>query len=91
LTPLLALQWKHSLSDPDGACEGTGTDNNGNLLTERLQYPSGGSQQTIPRSYTYDNANRVTSYSEPGKSQSYGYDTFGNLWQSGAATELQRL
>lgn len=43
-TPLLALQWKHSLSDPDGACEGTGTDNNGNVLFERLQYPSGGSR-----------------------------------------------
>jgi hypothetical protein len=29
--------------------------------------------------------NRVNSYSEPGKSQSFGYDAFGNLWQSGTA------
>jgi len=39
----------------------------------------------VLRSYTYDGANRVNSYSEPGKSQSFGYDAFGNLWQSGTA------
>lgn len=92
-TPLLALQWKHSASDPDGTCEGTGTDNNGNILAERLQYPSAGVQQTVPRSFGYDAANRLSSYSEPttGKSQSYGYDAFGNLWQSGAATGVPEL
>ena len=90
-TPLLALQWKRSASDPDGACEGTGTDNNGTLLAERLQYPSGGAQQTILRSYSYDDANRVSSYSEPGKSQVFSYDTFGNMWQNGAATGVPDL
>src|SRR6266498_778686 len=92
-TPFLALQWKHSLSDPDGVCEGTGTDNNGNVLAERPQYPSGGVQQTVPRNYGYDGANRLNSYSEPttGKSQGYGYDAFGNLWQSGAATGVPEL
>ncbi len=92
-TPFLALQWKHSATDPDDICEGTGTDNNGNVLAERLQYPSGGVQQTVPRNYGYDGANRLNSYSEPttGKSQGYGYDAFGNLWQSGAATGVPDL
>jgi YD repeat-containing protein len=72
-TPLLALQWKHSASDPDGTCEGAGTDNVGTVVAERLHYPSGGSQQTILRNYGYDTAKRLNSYSEPGKSQSYDY------------------
>ncbi len=34
--------------------------------------------------YGCDNANRVTSFTEPGqvKSQAYGYDAVGNMWQT---------
>lgn len=39
----------------------------------------------------YDNANRVSSYSDPSKSQSYGYDAFGNMWQSGTASGVPEL
>ena len=55
-TTLLGLQWMHSTSDPAGVCEGTGSDNNGNVGTERLQYPSGGTPQTVVRNYSYDGA-----------------------------------
>jgi RHS repeat-associated protein len=90
---LLGLQWKHSATDPDGACEGTGTNNNGNIVEERLKYPHSGVEQVIARSYGYDTVNRLNGYSEPttGKSQYYGYDRFGNLWQSGAAVGVPEL
>ncbi|MGJ5814500.1 RHS repeat domain-containing protein [Paludibaculum fermentans] len=93
-TPLLALQWKHSTADLDGVCEGaSGTDNNGNVQAERLQYPNSGVPQTVLRSYGYDNANRLTSYSEPNpfKSQLYGYDAFGNIWQTGTPVGVPDL
>ena len=80
--PRLALQWKYSTSDTDGVCEGTGSDNDGNLRGERLQFLNGGYAN---RSYSYDAGNRITSYSEPSASQSFGYDAFGNLWQTGTA------
>ena len=82
-TTLLALQWIYSSSYNGSTFVETGQDNNRNVKFERLQYPNSGTTQTVLRTYGYDTSNRLSSYSEPGKSQSFGYDAFGNLWQSG--------
>jgi RHS repeat-associated protein len=85
---LLGLQWVYSSTYDSNYLE-TGADNNGNVKFERLQFPSGGTTQDILRSYTYDGANRLSSYAEPGKSEGYGYDAFGNLWQTTGASDLR--
>jgi RHS repeat-associated protein len=85
---LLGLQWVYSSSYDSNYLE-TGTDNNGNVKFERLQFPSAGTMQDILRSYTYDGANRLSTYAEPGKSEGYGYDAFGNLWQTTGASDLR--
>jgi len=76
---LLGLTWVYSGSYQAGTLEETGADNAGNLRYERIEYPS----RTIMRSYGYDGASRLTSFVEDsGKSQGFGYDAFGNVWQS---------
>ncbi len=66
--------------------EETGTDNNGNLRMEKLAHTVG-TPFSVDRSFGYDIANRLTSYSEPttSKSQTFGHDAFGNLWQTAAS------
>ncbi len=78
---LLGLHWTYSDSYNTQTFEETAADNYGNLQVEQVEDTSG----TYLRQYNYDTANRVTSYSEPGKSQSFGYDAFGNLWQTEAS------
>lgn len=88
---LLGLRWIYS-GNYDATFEETGTDNNGDVRHERLQYPVSGSQQVVMRRYDYDAANRLTNYCEPwdgttcqpGKRQQFGYDRFGNMWQEGS-------
>jgi len=76
---LLGLTWVYSGSYQAGTLEETGADNAGNLRYERIEYPT----RTIMRSYGYDGASRLTSLVEDsGKSQGFGYDAFGNVWQS---------
>ncbi|MDZ4798873.1 MAG: RHS repeat-associated core domain-containing protein [Bryobacteraceae bacterium] len=60
------------------------TDNSGAVRAERLQYLNG---TFATRTYGYDGVSRVASFVESpaGVSQSFGYDRFGNLWQTGAA------
>jgi RHS repeat-associated protein len=89
-TKLLGLNWVYSATYDSNYNE-TGTDNNGNLRYEVLQYPSGGATQNVLRNYSYDGANRLSSYSEPSASQSFGYDGLGNLWQSGTAVGVPSL
>ncbi len=57
---------------------------NGNLRMEKLAHTVG-TPFSVDRSFSYDTANRLGSFSEPSKSQSFGYDAFGNLWQTGAS------
>jgi YD repeat-containing protein len=54
---------------------------------------NGGAQQSVLRNYTYDGADRLPSYTEPGAglSQAYGYDAFGNMWQNGTAAGVPAL
>jgi RHS repeat-associated protein len=87
---LLGLHWVYS-GAYDATYQETGADNNGTLRTEVLKYPNGGTPQTILRSYTYDGANRISSYSEPGKSQAFDYDAFGNVWQTGTESGVPAL
>jgi RHS repeat-associated protein len=76
---LLGLTWVYSGSFQSGTLEEIGTDNSGNVRFERIEYPT----RTILRSYGYDGASRLTSFVEDtGKSQGFGYDAFGNVWQS---------
>jgi hypothetical protein len=63
--------------------EETGSDNNGNLRMEKLAHTAG-TPFSVERLYRYDPVNRLGSFSEPSKSQSCGYDAFGNIWQTGA-------
>jgi RHS repeat-associated protein len=79
-TTLLGLKWVYSGSY-DANYEELLADNNGNLRLERLEYTGG---TAMDRAYGYDLANRVTSYTETGRSQSYAYDGFGNVWQTSA-------
>ena len=62
-----------------GSCTETGGDNTGNILTEQLRHGT----QTVLRQYQCDAADRITKYTAPGKTQAFGYDAFGNMWQSG--------
>lgn len=81
---LLGLDWIYSSGATYNATQdmweepaGTATNrNNGNLWTEKLAYTAG-TPFSVDRNYTYDAANRVASYLEPGKSQTFGYDAFG--------------
>ena len=63
---------------------------NGDVWLERMQFPVSGAQQTILRGYGYDAADRLTSYlyqwtgHPPAKSQGFGDDGFGNMWQTSA-------
>ena len=85
---LLGLDWIYSANSQYNASqdmyEETGSDNNGNLRMEKLAHTVG-TPFSVDRSFGYDTANRIGSFSEPSKSQSYGYDAFGNLWQSAAS------
>ncbi|MFN0100996.1 MAG: RHS repeat domain-containing protein [Bryobacteraceae bacterium] len=80
---LLGLDWIYSntanYDSPTELWVDQGTDNNGNLRTEKLSPIGAGS---VDRNYGYDGANRVTSYAETGKSQTFGFDAFGNVWQT---------
>ena len=57
------------------------TNNNGNVATQTITRPSVSSSL----SYGYDNFNRLTSATQTGTtpySHTYGYDAYGNRWQS---------
>ena len=80
---LLRLRWAYSGAYNSTTLEETGTDNNGDLRTERLEFPHQGAMQTVDRSYAYTGADRLSYFSETsGKSQYFGHDAFGNVWQS---------
>lgn len=71
-----------------------GFDNNGNVRTQWIATGTKTYQQT----YGYDQANRLNSIADselPGganpRSQNYGYDGFGNVWQSGGATGMPAM
>jgi RHS repeat-associated protein len=85
---VLGLDWIYSANSQYNASqdmyEETGTDNNGNLRMEKLAHTVG-TPFSVDRWFSYDTANRLGSFSEPSKSQSFGYDAFGNLFQTGAS------
>jgi len=87
---LLGLDWIYSANSQYNSSqdmyEETGTDNNGNLRMEKLAHTVG-TPFSVDRSFDYDTANRLTTFNEPmsAKSQYFGYDAFGNLWQTGAS------
>jgi len=80
LQPALTMQYNAS----QDMYEETGTDNNGNLRMEKLEHTVG-TPFSVDRLFGYDTVNRLGSFTEPSKSQSFGYDAFGNLWQTGAS------
>jgi RHS repeat-associated protein len=85
---VLGLDWIYSANSQYNSSqdmyEETGTDNNGNLRMEKLAHTVG-TPFSVDRSFGYDTANRLGSFTEPSKSQSFGYDAFGNLWQTAAS------
>jgi len=56
--------------------ESTAT-NNGNLHHQRIEI---GANSRL-NSFTYDNADRLASFTDGGKQQNYGYDAYGNMTQ----------
>ena len=84
---LLGLDWIYGPTAGYDATrdlwEETGSANNGNLRMEKLAHGVGAGLG-VDRSYGYDAGNRVASFTEPGKSQGYAYDGFGNMWQTGS-------
>ncbi|MCL4782536.1 MAG: RHS repeat-associated core domain-containing protein [Bryobacterales bacterium] len=83
---LLRLRWAYAGAYNGTTFEETGTDNNGDLRIERLEFPHQGALQTVDRTYAYTGADRLASFSETGgKSQSFGHDAFGNVWQNAAS------
>lgn len=64
---------------------GDSSTNNGNVLTQTITLPG---LPAIVQNYTYDAHNRIKSYSEPGWSQSYGPDRYGNVLISGNVRNL---
>jgi YD repeat-containing protein len=80
---LLRLRWAYSGAYNSTTLEETGTDNNGDLRVERIEYPHQTALQSVDRSYTYTGADRLSIFSETGgKYQYYGHDAFGNVWQT---------
>lgn len=67
--------------------EEIGSANNGNLRMEKLAHGVGVGF-SVERSCGYDAGNRVASLTEPGKSQGYAYDGFGNMWHAGSTGVL---
>ena len=82
---LLRLRWAYSSVYNPTTLEETGSDNNGDLRTGRLEFPHQGAMQSLDRTYTYSGADRVVSFTEPSKNQSFQYDAFGNVWQYAAS------
>ncbi len=80
---LLRLRWAYSGAYNSTTLEETGTDNNGDPRVERLEFPHQGTMQSLDRTYAYTGADRLVSFTEPSKSQSFTYDAFGNVWQHG--------
>jgi RHS repeat-associated protein len=72
-----------------GFSYGTGSNgtasNNGNLLSQTIT-ASSGLTGAITQFYTYDNVNRLSTFSETGSTanQNYSYDAFGNRYQPGS-------
>jgi hypothetical protein len=69
----------------------TSGNNNGNLPGQTVTHngPNFNSPLTFTPSYGYDTLNRLTSASESGNSsQAFGYDRYGNMWQSGSTGTL---
>ena len=66
--------------------EETASNNNGNIRVEKLEF-SGARQTEFTGSFGYDGANRITTFAEDAsaKSQNFGYDSFGNIWQTAAS------
>jgi RHS repeat-associated protein len=58
--------------------------NYGNLYSQTIVYP--GNSQT--QNYDYDAFNRISSFSEAGKSRTYRYDDWGNPWVENNTTGL---
>lgn len=89
---LLSLRWEYGANVDGSTFEETSSDNNGNVRAEKIQYGPSGSPIAIRRTFVYDQLNRITSFIEDtGKSQGFGYDGFGNLWQDGAATGVPAI
>ena len=61
---------------------GYGYDPNGNLTSKTTTGLAGASSNT----YTYDEANRLTSWNNGTATTAYGYDANGNRTQVGSAT-----
>ncbi len=80
-TTLLQLGLFPCPTNGTSCASGSGTGNNGNLLSQTITMP-GLSQLT--QTYSYDHLNRLTGAQETGGganwSQSYGYDAVGNRW-----------
>ncbi len=80
---LLRLRWAYGGAYNDTTFEETGTDNNGDLRVERLEHLHQGALQTVDRTYAYTGADRLSYFTETGgKYQYFGYDAFGNAWQT---------
>jgi large repetitive protein len=65
------------------AAIGYGYDNNGNV-TSKTTTGFGPNNPTIANTYTYDEANRLTSWNNGTATVNYGYDASGNRTQVGA-------
>jgi YD repeat-containing protein len=70
---LLRLRWAYSGSTNPTTLEETGTDNNGDLRVERLEHLHQGALQSLDRTYAYTGADRLASFTEPSKNQSFQY------------------
>jgi RHS repeat-associated protein len=82
---LLRLRWAYSGAYNTTTLEETGSDNNGDLRVERLEHLHQSTLQSVDRSYYYTGADRLSYFSETsGKSQWFGHDAFGNVWQTSA-------
>ncbi|MEV4604365.1 RHS repeat-associated core domain-containing protein [Amycolatopsis sp. NPDC049253] len=74
-----------TIAAPGGATEASttyGYDSNGNVTTKTTTGTAGAAANT----YTYDQANRLTSWANGSTSTTYAYDNAGNRTQAGAYT-----
>jgi RHS repeat-associated protein len=80
--PLLQLKYYFGGST---TWNGNSAANNGNITQVGIAAQTGSVNNSFTQTFGYDKTNRVTSVSDTGGwSESFGYDQFGNMWQSGS-------
>jgi YD repeat-containing protein len=85
-TTLLGLGFYPCPSNGTSCASGSGTGNNGNLLSQTITMPG----LNLAQTYSYDHLNRLTQAQESGGganwTQSYGFDVLGNRWVSASSS-----